>query len=157
LRQPAELLAAMHRLVEDCLPEGVYVECTLARLAPEGEAVVAAAGGSRLFLRRGRGRPDLLKLRGAWLGLSAPSVTEQKTWKLEDEDELLLGTDGVFDHLAVHGEGAVLEELTNAPLLEGVRQLLSRALERSPQADDITLVLLRRRPGTVSPGEAGHV
>jgi serine phosphatase RsbU (regulator of sigma subunit) len=165
-RQPADLLAAMHHLVADCLPEGVYVECTLVRLAPEGEAVVAAAGGSRLILRRGHGRPDLLKLRGAWLGLSAPSAAEQKTWTLQNDDELLLATDGVFDQLAVHDEGMVLEQLASAPLLAGVRKMLDRALQRAPQADDITLVLLRRRPSptpaagslaTSTPGEAGHV
>jgi serine phosphatase RsbU (regulator of sigma subunit) len=156
-RQPADLLAAMHRMVADCLPEGVYVECTLVRLAPEGEAVVAAAGGSRLMLRRGRGRPDLLKIRGAWLGLSAPSAAEQKTWTLHDEDELLLGSDGGFDHLAVQDETMVLEQLATAPLLDGVRRLLTHALERTPQADDITLVLLRRRPANNTPDEAGHV
>jgi hypothetical protein len=149
-KQPADLLAAMHDLLQECLPEGVYVECTLARLGPEGEVVVAPAGGSRLLLRRGRGRPDLLKLRGSWLGLGAPSAGDQHTWVLDDGDELLLGTDGVFDQLADHGETAVVEHLGSpgqaGTLIEGVHHLLREALEREPQKDDITAVLLLRRP-----------
>ncbi len=50
--QPADLLRAMHDLLETCLPEGVYAECTLVRLDPRGEAVVAPAGGTRMYLRR---------------------------------------------------------------------------------------------------------
>ncbi len=149
-KEPADLLAAMHRLLEECLPEGVFVECTLARMGPEGGVVVAPAGGSRLLVRRGRGRPDLVKLRGTWLGLDAPKAADQRTWVLEVGDELLLGTDGVFDHLADRGEEAVMEHLGESgqrgTLIEGVRRLLGQVLESGSQKDDITAVLLRRRP-----------
>ncbi|HMF10951.1 MAG TPA: SpoIIE family protein phosphatase, partial [Gemmataceae bacterium] len=95
---PAELLASMHDLLADCLPEGVYVECTLVRLHPEGAVIVAPAGGSRLLLRRGRqNKPIYVKLRGAWLGLARPSCGDQRTWTLQEGDELLLATDGLFD------------------------------------------------------------
>src|SRR5262249_61905303 len=149
--QPAVRLAAMHDLLRDCLPEGVYVECPLARLSPEGEATVAPAGGSRLLLRRGGSpRPDLLKLRGTWLGLGAPSAGDQRTWVLGHGDELLLGTDGAFDHLA-EGEyfAEPLDLARHAPaaatLFDAVRHLLEQALAKVPQKDDITVVLLRRR------------
>src|SRR5262249_24642875 len=101
---PAELLAAMHDLLADCLPEGVYVECTLARLHSEGEVVVVPAGGSRLLLRRGpQDKPMFVKLRGAWLVLACPSRGDQRTWTLEDGGELLLATDGLFDQLHERG------------------------------------------------------
>jgi hypothetical protein len=65
-------------------------------------------------------------------------------------DELLLGSDGVFDHLAEHGEAAVVEHLGRPgqpdTLLGGVRGLLGPVLGKEPQKDDITAVLLRRRP-----------
>jgi hypothetical protein len=145
--QPAELLAAMHHLLHDCLPDGVYVECTLARLSPAGEVVVAPAGGTRLLLRRGQAPPDLLKLRGTWLGLSPPSVADQRSWRLDDGDELLLGTDGVFDQLADHGEAAVVEQLGQPEsLCDGVRRLLRQTLQKGPQKDDVTALVLRRRP-----------
>jgi hypothetical protein len=149
-RQPADLLAAMHHLLKDCLPEGVYVECTLARLGPEGDVTVVPAGGTRLVLRRGgAGRTDLLKLRGTWLGLGAPSRGDQHTWQLDAGDELLLGTDGMFDQLLDHAGDEVFERLEGCAngrgLFDAVPQLLSETLRETPPKDDITMVLLRRR------------
>ena len=142
--RPAGLLRAMHDLLESCLPEGVYAECTLVRLSPEGEATVAPAGGTRLLLRR-QGEPaSLLKLRGGWLGLLPPSPADQRSWSLSEGDELLLGSDGAFDHLAELDGAGVPGRPTEASLLEDVRRLLRQALNRGPQRDDITLVSLRR-------------
>jgi serine phosphatase RsbU (regulator of sigma subunit) len=151
--EPADLLADMHDLLEDCLPDGIFVECTLARFGPQGDVTVAPAGGCRLLLRRsGSAQLQLLKLRGSWLGLSRPSADEQRTWRLDAGDEMLLGTDGVFDHLADQQGGDMVQalaELSRAaetrPLLEQVHERLRRALRQGPQRDDITMVLLRRR------------
>lgn len=148
--EPAELLAAMHELLRDCLPDGIYAECVLVRLGPEGEATVAPAGGARLLLRRrGTPRPDLHKLRGTWLGLSAPALDDQRDWRLQDGDELLLGSDGLFDQLSGERGDEVLERLGSLPhtatLFESVRRLVEEALARGPQKDDITMLLLRRR------------
>jgi serine phosphatase RsbU (regulator of sigma subunit) len=148
--QPADLLAAMHELLQDCLPDSVYVECTLVRLTPDGEATIAPAGGSRVLLRRGgAARADLLKLRGTWLGLKAPSTRDQQTWQLDAGDELLLGTDGMFDQFAGHDGGEVTEILSDMPrtgtLLDELQLRLRERLRHVPQKDDITMVLLRRR------------
>jgi serine phosphatase RsbU (regulator of sigma subunit) len=137
----------MHRLLEECLPDGVYVECTLARLGPDGAVAISPAGGSRVLLRRG-GRVELVRLRGGWLGLLPPSAGDQHAVTLAAGDELLLGTDGFFDQLAALGEPvpAELQQLsTFRPLFDHARDLLQRALKATPQIDDITLVLLRRR------------
>ncbi len=145
--QPAQVLAAMHHLLVDCLPDGVFVECTLARLAPDGTALVAPAGGSRLLLlRRGARRPELLKLRGTWLGLSPPTVQDQHHWSLAQGDELLLASDGVFDQLADGGGAEALALPRGAlTLFDALREQLRAALADGPQKDDITMVLLRRR------------
>jgi serine phosphatase RsbU (regulator of sigma subunit) len=148
--QPADLLAAMHRLLHDCLPDGVFVECTLVRLAPDGEATIAPAGSSRVLLRRGgAAQPDLLKLRGTWLGLKAPTQGDQRTWRLDAGDELLIGTDGVFDQLAEHHGAEVTDILSDVPetrtLLDELQRHLRDVLRSAPQKDDITMVLLRRR------------
>jgi hypothetical protein len=168
--EPAELLALMHELLADCLPEGVYVECTLARLGTSGEVVVAPAGGSRLLLRRkGEGCPNLHKLRGTWLGLCPPSPRDQQRWRLEDGDEFLLGSDGLFDQLSAHEEAEFMKCFAATSkadsLLQCLRRVLDRALKESPQKDDITVVALRRlgRATSVaasappSPHEAGDV
>jgi hypothetical protein len=151
--QPAEVLAAMHHLLADCLPDGVFLECTLARLGPDGAVTVVPAGGTRLLLRRGRSdRADLLKLRGTWLGLMPPCPADQHCWVLAQGDELLLATDGVFDQLEEHlgAEAVPLPEQGN--LFEAVQALLEQALAQLPQRDDLTMVLLRR----AGPGAAGE-
>jgi hypothetical protein len=146
---PAEVLAAMHHFLGDCLPDGVFVECTLARLGPDGSVTVAPAGGTRLLLRQaGEARPRLLKLRGMWLGLHPPSLEDQRRWSLAHHDELLLASDGVFDQLADHGgaESVRLLEGASATLFDAVQELLNRSLAQGPQHDDLTMVLVRRRP-----------
>ena len=154
-REPADLLAEMHHLFEDCFPEGVYVEATLVRLAGS-EVTVVPAGGSRFLLRRtGREEVEFITLRGAWLGLAAPAPADQHRWALQPDDELVLGTDGLFDQLCpVLGRN--LEGLRrpktagiNAAsrpegLYERLEQLLRSALQQKPQSDDITVVALRR-------------
>jgi hypothetical protein len=148
--QPAHLLQRMHDLLEDCLPEGVFLECTLVRLGPDGTVTVGPAGATRLLLRRGDApRPDFHRLRGTWLGLQAPEFADQQSWVLEQGDELLLATDGIFDQLDEVGEEDPFA--TPGSLFEGVRACLDRALALAPQKDDMTMVLLRRRSGNCSP------
>ncbi len=156
--QPLDLLRDLHRVLADCLPEGVYVEGTLARLRPDGTVTVAPAGGSRLLVRGGPGRMvSLRKLRGAWLGLSVPVADEYQTWTLAEGEELAIGTDGLFDQLAFEGGADALARLAegagdDGSLFDLVEGALRRALERHPQTDDITLVTLSRRGRPAAPG-----
>src|SRR5262245_11758452 len=123
--QPAELLAAMHDLLEDCLPDGVFAECTLLKLGPGGEVTVAPAGGSRLVRRDSRrNQLELLKLRGLWVGLHRPSADDQRVYRLEVGDELLVGSDGVFDQFADAGgdlAGVLTASLHRGGLFEALR------------------------------------
>jgi hypothetical protein len=144
--EPVLLLTAMHDLLEDSLPEGVYVEGTLVRLEPDGAVTVAPAGGTRLVLRRQGGCSDFIQLRGSWLGLMPPSTEDQRCWQLEDGDELLLSTDGVFDQLTdLNPRPADLLEEMDGELFEVVQDLLHQALAQGPQKDDLTMILLRRQ------------
>jgi hypothetical protein len=159
LPEPADLLEAMHRLLADCLPEGVFAECTLARLAPDGAVTVAPAGGTRFLLRRGgKGEPALYKLRGTWLGLFPPSHQDQGQWFLDQGDELLLGTDGLFDHLTDEDGGFHLgpPEPEAISLLDAIEGKLQEVLQRSPQKDDITMVMLCRQNGQTNGGTGAH-
>jgi len=150
--QPAELLAAMHHQLADSLPEGIFLECTLVRLDSRGHAVVSPAGGTRLLIRRERGIPELVKLRGAWLGLAAPSTEDQYRLDLSPGDELVLATDGAFDQLDEEGGmESMASEFRGRTLFDDFRSRLEESLAREPQKDDITLVLLRRRDISETP------
>ena len=46
--EPAGFLAAMHELLGDCLPDGIYLECTLARLEPDGRGTVVPVTRGRI-------------------------------------------------------------------------------------------------------------
>jgi hypothetical protein len=148
--EPTDLLGAMHDLLSDSLPEGIYLECTLARLGPDGQVTVAPAGGTRLLVRRGGAdRPDVVQLRGCWLGLRAPESGDQHYWVLDHGDELLLATDGIFDQLDEFDWSG--QSVGNGRLFATVRDLIERALVQGPQRDDLTMVFLRR----LVPGESG--
>jgi serine phosphatase RsbU (regulator of sigma subunit) len=150
--QPIVLLEAMHGLLADCLPEGIYVEGTLGRFRPDGELTVAPAGGSR-FLTRKDGQRDvtLHKLKGSWLGLVPPDAGDQQTWELDAGAELLMGSDGLFDHIPDYARSsdALTTFLANAnnscTLFDAVYQILQEELQKNPPKDDITMVMVRRR------------
>jgi hypothetical protein len=150
-QQPTALLLGLHTLLEDTLPEGVFVEATLARFTPDGTVTVVPAGGSRLLLRQ-RGRPTLEAhaLKGSWLGLLPPDPSSEHRWTLSPGDELLLGSDGLFDQLTDHGRvrdafsGLSAGAGPRDTLFQLARAALEHALRQRPQQDDITLFTARR-------------
>jgi serine phosphatase RsbU (regulator of sigma subunit) len=150
-RQPTDLLAAVHDVLEPCLPDGVYIEASLARLRADGAATVAPAGGTRVLLRQGeQGRVAVHGLAGSWLGLCRPDPESQSSWSLAVGDELALASDGLYDQLSDYGAGraglddAVAGVSDSETLFDGVGRLVNAALNRSPAGDDITMIALRR-------------
>jgi serine phosphatase RsbU (regulator of sigma subunit) len=146
--QPTELLQVMHDLLADCMPDGIFLECTLLCLRPDGSAIVVPAGGVRMLLQPARQSADVMKLRGAWLGLRAPTPEEQHTLSLDEGDEIVLTTDGVFDQLATDGgaEAITRKVSTRAgALFAALREALDHSVSTTGQKDDITMVLVRRQ------------
>jgi serine phosphatase RsbU (regulator of sigma subunit) len=165
--QPAELLAGMHDLLSECLPDGIFLESTLVRVTEQGQATVVPAGGTRLFLRAGD-EARMVKLRGSWLGFCPPTLESQHELQLHHGDELLLMTDGVFEQLEHLGDADFLAKsaaMENGSLIHGLQRLLEQELSCGPQKDDITMVQLKRRGATTAPatlltfpeGGAGNV
>jgi serine phosphatase RsbU (regulator of sigma subunit) len=141
----------MHELLADCLPEGIYVEGTLCRFQIDGEVTVSAAGGGWILRRYNIQRKvDLLTVRGPWLGLAPPESDDQQRWTLDAGDELLLGSDGLFEHTAIRAKSS--DELTmqfagshgGKTLFDTVHQALQNSLETRAQIDDITMVSVSR-------------
>ena len=89
-------------------------------------------------------------LQGSWLGLGPPDPGDQRTWCLDADDEFVMGSDGLFDQLAVAGRsGLRFVQLLDAPdrrgtLFESVYQVLLKKLAEYAQQDDITMIGVRR-------------
>ena len=124
----------------------------MGRFASSGEAVLAAAGGSRPILRRSQvNQPEFYSLGGCLLGLELGD-REQRSWSLKEGDELLLATDGLFDQPASEQErlGTRLADRCGQQLISGgdlhgaVLAVLACVLEENAQHDDITVITLRR-------------
>lgn len=165
-QEPRELLSALGRELEMVLPDDLFVEAILGRFASTGEAVVAAAGGFHPILRRSK--VDLLEfpsLSGCFLGLELGG-RDQCAWSLDDGDELLLATDGLFDQpcgaeerLGKELSSRCRQQLASSRALhEAILAVLGEVLGQQPQHDDITVVTLRRcsvASATSRRGDAG--
>jgi hypothetical protein len=151
---PGGVLAILDGHLLECLPEGLFVEATVARFCadPQGE-VSAAAGGKSLVLRRGKGQGavDWRVLGGHYLGLGLGGSYDQEVWPLLVGDEVLLSSDGLLDQPS--GEQK-LEAVLKPPVLpidysgnlhEAVVRLVEEALGKHSQHDDITVLSVRRR------------
>jgi Stage II sporulation protein E (SpoIIE) len=152
MQEPRELLGALGRDLEQVLPDDLFVEAVLGRFTSAGEAVLAAAGGSHPILRRSKAsHPEFHTLSGCLLGLEVGS-RDQCSWSLDNGDELLLATDGLFDQPSSAQErlGKRLAERCEEQLVSGrdlhgaVLEILRRVLEANVQHDDITVITLRR-------------
>jgi hypothetical protein len=142
--------------LEAVLPDDLFVEAVAGRFTPSGEATVAAAGGFHPILRRSKANVlESLSLSGCFLGLEIGD-RDQSRWELDDGDELMLATDGLFDQPCGAEErlGRLLssrcqDQLRSEPraLHEAVVAVLGKVLGQHPQHDDITVVTLRRRGG----------
>jgi serine/threonine protein phosphatase PrpC len=66
---------------------------------------------------------------------------------LEDGDELILATDGVFDQLDEEGgpEAVARAWAGRGSVFVLLRELLERSLAKTPQKDDLTVVWVERR------------
>jgi len=148
-REPADVLKVLHELLESILPVGIFVEGMLLKLLPGGEVIVHPAGGARVLIRRQDGEQiERHDFKGCLLGIMPPFEKDRQVLRLNPGDELLLTTDGLYDQLEGHDGQTLSAHLTTTlqnGMFEWLTGLASDSLANSPQKDDITLVLLRRR------------
>ncbi len=157
-RSPREVLADANSVVFDNVRRRLghdhHMTLSLIRYRSDGAIVVAGAHQSIVILRAKSGRCELFRPQGTWLGLieNVLPFTEDRTFRLEPGDLLVLFTDGVTEAMSsAHeqfGLARLCEKLESlAPdSAEGVRDGLLRALAEwstAPHADDLTLLVLR--------------
>jgi serine phosphatase RsbU (regulator of sigma subunit) len=156
---PARLLARLSRALDRMLPAGWFVTACYAILDPEsGTLEYALAGHEAPFLFRARTRTieRLPAAGGPPLGPFPDLPFASALERLEPGDALILYTDGLTEagdaDGRLLGEAPVREALESAPIGEPA-ELRSRVLERvrrhrgrAAASDDLTLLVLGRRP-----------
>jgi phosphoserine phosphatase RsbU/P len=157
----ADVLRALNLALIDDLEDGRFVTMLLARLDIRTRVLTYAnAGHPTGFVlgRDGRVRAAL-ESSGTPLGVSAAwGVTDTEPIALETGDTLVLMTDGITESQAPDGsllgvEGAL--RLVRARLADSAQQILEGLVdgalafaESRPQADDLTAIICKVRPGS---------
>lgn len=145
------------QLVQD-LPEGRGVTAFLGILDARAHEVLYHSGGQGplLHFHAAEGRCEWLKATTFPLGFfEHPKPPKSGTIRLEPGDILGLLTDGVYEcedaageQFGEEGVASVLREHRSRPIGELVAEIAAAAdrFRTGPQADDITILLLRRAP-----------
>lgn len=155
---PTELLDSIDRRLEVCLPIGISVETTAARLCPSGEVLVAGSGPV-IFRDDSEATLSVRRLGGPYLGWSPQILPkgwrngagvmpwQQARWQPEPDDEILFASDGLFDQ---GFQGPVQRLLQAVPMPRRKRSmfdLLTASLNGAafvpPQKDDLTFVSIQ--------------
>jgi sigma-B regulation protein RsbU (phosphoserine phosphatase) len=155
---PEEVFARVSRLLHRRTPAAKYATALLARVElASGRLRLANAGHNPALVVRADGAVEELGATGRPLGLLADSTYQARTLALGPGDLLVAYSDGYVEAAEPAGAEFGLERLAAlcrerraTPLAE-----LARAIERAlaafvggaPDADDRTLVLIRREEG----------
>jgi hypothetical protein len=149
--EPLRALVWMDEKLTGCLPEDVFVEAALVRLTPSGDVVLAAMR-NRAVLRRARqksrdwevtrsdGRAFLLGY-----GMFAMVGADVHPTRLSKGDEVLLGTDGLYDVLGEARVAELLKQAVSRPLQDVVRDMIPVAVASPKERDDLTAIVARFR------------
>jgi serine phosphatase RsbU (regulator of sigma subunit) len=164
---PHDLLDALSDVLERVLPDGVFVEATLARFTPVGQAAFSGAGFCRVTLRRsGDDRLDIRRIGGPYLGLGSAG-RDLLEWVIRVDDEVMLASDGLFEQAdgdslrcpleASLARRAAAHLAAGRTLHDAILAVLEGALQGCRQHDDITVLTIHYRQEVSAGRGAEHV
>lgn len=157
---PAALLEKLNALIHEDLQGARFITMALALISPDGTVQLASAGHGPTLLYTARSNSvEWFGGDGLPLGVMPDErYTEQRTFTLEPGDILVLQTDGFIewarasDHQQF-GLERMQASLRNASaanaraIIESIDNAVRDFSEGSPQADDMTAVVIKRLPG----------
>jgi len=155
---PPEILGVVNRVLRENiarLESNHYM--TLSVLKIEGDRVIMAGHHQDVLIYRAAScRVEIVTTKGTWLGIADDlgDFSEVTVLDLSDNDVILLFTDGVTETTnksgLMYGQERLQEmfgETSSLPPAEALKSLVSDVVTyQDQQADDITLMLLRRVP-----------
>ncbi|GAB4505289.1 MAG: hypothetical protein Fur0043_22840 [Anaerolineales bacterium] len=152
---PALALRRVNDLLIPDTRQGMFVTAVYAVLDPQtGQLVYANAGHNPPLCLRRQGNLERLTRTGMALGVLEGTDIEEHALRLESGDCLLFYTDGLSEAFSPRGEqfgeGRILTALQSAQtesaerILERIEEHLMAFVEEEEQADDLTMLLVRR-------------
>ena len=163
---PAKVLSETNLLLCDDMPENTFVALAYVLLIPESNTVLLSNGGQLapfLLPARDREAAFLVETPGCHLpvGIITDIVYEDSALTLQPGDSLVFHTDGIVERKNEKGElfgferlASVLKQLRGRPpqvVLDTILQVVDDFASGVGQADDVTLVVIRRQ----TPGPGG--
>jgi sigma-B regulation protein RsbU (phosphoserine phosphatase) len=155
-RAPAVVLEQANRLILSEAKSGLFVTCFYSVLDFESGELTYASGGHNypLVYRTATGSVEQLNAQGIVLGIVPEPRFEQRTIQLDPGDVVCFYTDGVTEAMdarrQLFDEERLIEVLRRSHQLEP-EEIITRIIDAvtnfsagTPQADDITLVVLKR-------------
>jgi hypothetical protein len=134
-QSPGEILAAMNQRML-ARTSGGFTTCFVMRIDVDGALTVANAGHLAPYLRG----TELAVEGGLPLGLAAESTYNEITFRLDNNDQLTLVTDGVVEARDPKGELLGFERLAALSAKGAVE--IAEAAQRWGQEDDITVLAI---------------
>jgi hypothetical protein len=164
---PHDLLDALSDVLERVLPDAVFVEATLARFTPVGQAAFSGAGFCRVTLRHsGDDRLEIHRIGGPYLGLGS-ARRDHLEWAIRVDDEVMLASDGLFEQAdgvsprcpleASLARRAAAHLAAGRTLHDAILAVLEGVLQGCRQHDDITVLTIRYRQEVSAGRGAEHV
>jgi len=150
---PAEVLAEVNEALVDEIPPAMFVTCLYAIIdTAAGEVVFANAGHNLPYVRSSDGVVEL-RATGMPLGLMNGMEYEEKVYRLQDGDVMVLTSDGITEahnpEREMYGFGRLMGRVARKVRDEDVCSSIVSDLEdwtgeNAEQEDDITLVVITR-------------
>lgn len=152
---PAQALCRVNDLLMPDTRQGMFVTAVYAVLDPQsGQLVYANAGHNPPLCLRRNGKTERLTRTGMALGVLEGTEIEERALQLESGDCLLFYTDGLSEAFSPEGEqfgeARILAALQSAQaesaerILERIKEHLMAFVGEEEQADDLTMLLVRR-------------
>lgn len=159
-RRPGMLIAELDRELLGVLPEGVFVEATLAQFVGSAPATarLCVAGNSAVIVRSVTAR--MMKLGGMYLGLISGVTRTDTELDFGPDDELIAATDGLWEQPTdeagnLRVSDSVAEFLKNLKptdnLHNAVISFLENAIQQSGEQHDDLCVVTVRNSGVAGP------
>lgn len=153
---PAEVLMRVNDIIEGESQSDLFVTMFYAVWQPRTETLIYAnAGHNPPLLMRANGKARLLNGEGMALGILAGIEIESRSLRLQPKDILVFYTDGVTEAMNEDFDEFGMERLRLATHtarhkdVSGIVNTITRSVQDhaggTPQFDDITLVVLKRK------------